>query len=489
MALLTRLIEERSDLGPADIEWLARVTQEWSLLADLSLSDLILWVPTWNDAGLVAVAQVRPTTAPTAVPHDILGTFSPRGRQPQIDQAAAFARPVTLRDIQYPWVPSGVEAFPIKRLDRVIGVIARHASAAPRVAGQLEEIYLSSADALLAMLVEGTYPVAGAESDALGPPRVGDGVVRLDGQGKVEYASPNSVSALRRLGLVTDVVGSSFAELAARLSHRPGPVDETLSAVAGGRLAGSADIENGSAVVQVRGIPLVRKGAPAGAILFLQDATDLRRRERALMSKDATIREIHHRVKNNLQTVAAMLRLQARRAGTADAREALEEAELRVAAIAVVHEFLTADSGEHVDFDEIVDRIIGLVRDLAPAYASADHTPTLRREGSLGSLPADLATPLAMAVSELLHNAVEHARASRIVVSLDRARDGDAHRLELAVCDDGRGLPEGFDDHDAGLGLSIVSSLVTGDLLGTCTITGSAEGTQARISVPVERSG
>ena len=102
MALLTRVVEERTDLTPGDVDVLARVTQEWSLLSDLSLSDLVLWVPTWNDAGLIAVAQVRPTTAPTSVPDDVLGTFAPRGRQPAIDQAAAFGRPVTLRDIQFP---------------------------------------------------------------------------------------------------------------------------------------------------------------------------------------------------------------------------------------------------------------------------------------------------------------------------------------------------------------------------------------------------
>ena len=87
----------------------------------------------------------------------------------------------------------------------------------------------------------------------------------------------------------------------------------------------------------------------------------------------------------------------------------------RVAAIAVVHESLSADAGECVDFDEVVDRIVALVRDLAPAYAGGGPTPGISREGSWGSLPADLATPLAMTVSELLHNAVEHAAAATVV--------------------------------------------------------------------------
>jgi two-component sensor histidine kinase len=479
VAVLSRIVEERADLSAADVEVLSRLVGDWLLLSDLALSDLVLWVPTWNDGGLVAAAHVRPTTAPTSVPEDVPGAFAPRGRYPTLDQAAAFGRPVMRREATRPSAPVAVEAYPVKNGDRVIGVVARHASIAPRVAGQLEEIYLSTADDLFAMLGEGTYPVPGTSADT-GSPRVGDGVIRLDGAGRVSYASPNAISAMRHLGLATDVVGSSFAELATRLSHRPGPVDGALSAVTTGRVAGSADLENASATVHLRGIPLARRGVHAGTIVFLQDVTDLRRRERALLSKDATIREIHHRVKNNLQTVAAMLRLQARRAGSPEAKEALAEAELRVGAIAVVHESLTADAGERVDFDDIADRIIGLVRDLAPGYAAGQVVPAIERTGSLGSLSADLATPLAMVLSELLHNAVEHASASLITVHLTRS----GREVELRVQDDGGGLPAGFDAENTGLGLSIVQSLVTGDLRGTCSFSDEEPGATVLVQVP-----
>jgi two-component system, sensor histidine kinase PdtaS len=228
---------------------------------------------------------------------------------------------------------------------------------------------------------------------------------------------------------------------------------------------------------------LVLDGARVGAILFVHDATDVRRRERALISKDATIREIHHRVKNNLQTVAAMLRLQARRAESAEAKEVLLEAELRVAAIAVVHEALSSQPGEQVAFDEIVDRVLGLVRDAAPMYSEDRVPPVLVREGSWGDLAAGYATPLAMAVSELVHNAAEHAHAARVVVRLDAAT-GQTDRLVVSVSDDGRGLPAGFDPADAGLGLGIVQSLVTADLNGTCEFQSSSAGTTVVLTVP-----
>ncbi len=486
MVTLAALVEERTDLDARDAEALSQIVADWSIVADLAQSDLVLWLPTWNDAGLVAAAQVRPTTAPTAVPDDVVGSFVPKGRYSHLDQAMAYGRPVTVRDITLPWLPVGDEAYPLRRGGRVIGVVARRSSRHSRVAGQLEEIYLASADDLLRMLVDGRFPVPEIGDEVAGTPRVGDGIVRLDVDGTVRYASPNAVSAVRRLGLATDLVGASAAEVVVRLSRRHGPVDESLSAVAGGRVAGRVDVDTPTAQVLVRGVPLWHDDERIGALLFVQDVTDLRRRERALMGKDATIREIHHRVKNNLQTVAAMLRLQARRAPTEQAREALAEAELRVAAIAVVHDSLSGQDGEEVDFDEVADRVVALVRDLAPAFAHGVPLPRIVRHGSWGSQPADVATPLAMVASELLHNAVEHAAAA----SIDLCLEEDDAGLVLRVLDDGRGLPDGFDPADAGLGLSIVQSLVTGDLRGTFAITAEPHhGTTVTIGVPQPGAG
>lgn len=482
MSTLDRLLSERTDLTPADGELVVRLVEEWSVLADLALSDLLLWVPTWNEGGLVAVAQVRPSTAPTTVPDDVIGRFMPRGRNQAIDHALAFGRAFAEREGGPSWAPASVEAYPVSRDGTVVAVVARHASAAPRVAGRLEEIYLSSADDLFAMIVEGTFPSQEESLATSQAPRVGDGLVRLTGAGIVEYASPNAVNAMRRLGLARDVVGSPLAEVVTRLAHRPGPVDSTLSAVASGRTPGGTTLENASATVLLHGIPLRRAGERIGALVFCRDVTDLRRRDQALLSKDATIREIHHRVKNNLQTVAAMLRMQGRRAATEETRVALAEAELRVAAIAVVHESLSVGTAEQVDFDAVVDRIVGLVGDLAPAYSLDGTVPEIAREGSWGLLPAEVAVPMAMAVSELLNNAVEHATASQVRVRLSQEAGGG---LVLEVSDDGMGLPDGFSVSDAGLGLSIVDAIVRTDLEGSLALA-SDGGAVVTIRVPAE---
>ena len=478
MAILARLVEEHTDLTPSDLDHLSGLVGDWSLLADLALSDLVLWLPTWNEGGLVAAAHVRPTTAPTVVPADIVGTFIPKGRIPAVDQALIFGTAVTARDLSRPMLPHGAEAFPVRADGSVIAVIERRASAAPRVAGQLEGVYLNIADHLFAMVADSTFPPDERVTSASGNPRVGDGVVLLDAPGHVQYASPNAISALRRLGLATDVVGTELSPLAVRLAQRHGPVDEGVGVVASGRVAGRVYIESSSAAVLVRGIPLVSDGEVRGAVILLRDATDIRRRERALISKDATIKEIHHRVKNNLQMVAALLRLQARRATNDETRSALAEAQLRISAIAVVHAALATEPGEMVSVDSMVDVLINLVRDVGEGETS----PRIERHGDAGTLSAEIATPLAMVVSELLHNAIEHAEAKNIDVRMQRSATEIAIRIE----DDGVGFASAWQEV-AGLGLQIVTSLVESDLHAKFAILGreSATGTIAEVIVPV----
>jgi two-component system, sensor histidine kinase PdtaS len=234
-------------------------------------------------------------------------------------------------------------------------------------------------------------------------------------------------------------------------------------------------------------------GVPIGALVLVRDITEVRLRDRALITKDATIREIHHRVKNNLQTVAALLRLQARRVGIPAARAALEESVRRVASIALVHETLSMSNDEAVEFDGIVDRVAAAAIEVAATEAPV----RIRREGSFGVLPAEIATSLVMVLNELLLNAVEHAfppatggeaprGGAEVVVSAHRFRK----QLHVTVADNGRGLPADFDADGGGrLGLQIVNALATGELRGTIELRNRAEGgTEAVLVVPLART-
>jgi two-component system, sensor histidine kinase PdtaS len=488
MPTLTELSKAHTDLDEADVAWLGLLLADWPIIADLSFADLVLWLPDRAGLGFWAAGQMRPTTGPTAIVEDVLGTFVPVGRRPLIDQAWRTGRVVRAGDPElHDAVPVRLEAIPVRRGDRVLGVITRSTNLlGVRTPSQLELAYLATAADLTRMVGDGLFPFEGPRSDHTDTPRVGDGFLRLDGAGVVRFASPNAVSVFRRLGLTHDLLGRGLAETARELVSAPNrPDEESLGAVLGGRRARDTELSSGDTVLVVRSLPLLApgEGGPqhTGACVLVRDVSDLRRRDRELVHKDATIREIHHRVKNNLQTVAALLRLQARRVTAGESRDALEEAERRVAAIALVHEMLSHSLDEQVDFDQIADRLRAAVCELGTPGAGATRVIS-SREGNFGTVSGELATTLAMVLNELLQNAVEHAfgeAGGRLRLLVSRGQE----ELAVAVVDDGRGLPEGFDPGSGtSLGLSIVRALVEGELHGILQVEGGEHGTAVRFT-------
>ncbi len=486
MPSLTDVVRAHSDLDEEDVAWLQLLVADWQIVADLSFADLVLWVPDVEGIGYWAAAQMRPTTGPTAYVDDLVGGFIPRGRRPLLDAAHDGQR--VAREGDPEWrddVPVRVEAIPVRRGDRVVAVIARNTNLlGVRTPSRLELSYLQTATDLTQMIAHGFFPFAGQRSDHADTPRVGDGFVRIDAAGRVAYASPNALSVYRRLGLSTDLAGLNLAETTRALvpvSRRPD--EETLSTVLGGRLPRDVEIGTQHAVVILRSLPLRPTGEHIGAVVLLRDVTDLRRRDRELVTKDATIREIHHRVKNNLQTVAALLRLQARRIQVPEGRAALEEAVRRVGSIAIVHETLSQSFDETVDFDDVADRLRVMVSEVG---SSGAHISTARA-GSFGVISSDTATPLAMVLTEVLQNAVEHGFAEDELGTITITARRLVGRLHVTVEDDGRGLPPGFDpDVSTSLGLSIVRTLVESELDGQLEMgAGPAGGTRVVLDLPV----
>jgi two-component sensor histidine kinase len=485
---LSDIAHSHTNLDQPDVEWLRALVADWQIIADLSFADLILWLPDADGAGFWAGAQMRPTTGPTAYLNDLVGSFMSDSQRPLLVQAWEEGR--ITREGDPEWrdeVPVRVEAIPVRRDGKVIAVVARNTNlTGVRTSSRLELSYLQAASELFAMIASGAFPFTTQRSDLTDTPRVGDGFIRVDRHGVVSYASPNAQSVFRRLGLTGDLAEHSLAEVVRSLVPAHLRADEeTLTAVLSGRAPRDTEVGNAMATIIARSVPLRPAGDHEGAVILIRDVTDLRRRDRELVTKDATIREIHHRVKNNLQTVAALLRLQARRLDLPEGRAALEEAVRRVGAIAVVHETLSQNFDEWVDFDVVCDQLARLVTDVGTQGASVR---TLR-EGSFGMISSDAATPLAMVLTELMQNAVEHGFAddNQGAITLRVTRDGS--ELVVQVQDNGSGLPEGFDlDASSSLGLSIVKTLVS-ELGGTVAIASEPTGgTTATVRLPdVER--
>lgn len=475
MSVLKDLARRHTALSDREVEHLHDLVADWQLVADLNFADLLLFGSLRDRGAYVVLAQVRPYPAQTLYQEDMVGTIIEAADRQRV--ALAFAEDRIVREGDPEWrdgTPIREEAIPVRFGDRAIAVVSAEQNlATARTPSQLELSYLQAAADLEQMIADGLFPFPSTTEREIWP-RVGDGFLRLDASGVVTYASPNAVSAYRRLGVTANLIGEHLGKLG---------FDEegTLEALFRGR-AVEDEVEAHGAWVYRRFLPVIHRGEVAGALGIVRDITELRHRDRMLRLKDATIREIHHRVKNNLQTVAALLRLQSRRLGSAEAKSALEESVRRISSIALVHETLSQDSHERVDFDRVAHRVLEMVEE---SLVSPERPIRFAIEGSGGDLPSEMATALALIFAELVQNAVEHAfgqGGGTVTVGLQRTAPG----LRVVVDDDGVGLPEGFAlETHANLGLEIVRTLVVNELGGEIAIGGSG-GTHVELTIPLE---
>jgi two-component sensor histidine kinase len=492
VSTLSDLMAAEGRSAEVDVEWLHLLVADGQLLADLAFADIVLWVPTASDS-FIAVAHSRPSSAATLFYRDFVGQqIKPEWSQ-QVTQAFETGQIVdTAAPDWYEETPTRVRAVPVLRrlsptgaatTEHPIAVITRHSNLSEaRTPSRQELTFNQCANDLFAMIASGDFPdLAAPSGPRRGAPRASDGLIRLDVDGVVTFASPNGLSAFNRMGFAGELEGESLAEVTTTLLSGKLIVDESLPLVVTGRAPWRTDIEAKGVTVTLRTIPVRHRGERVGAIVLVRDVTEVRHQEQELITKDATIREIHHRVKNNLQTVASLLRIQARRTHSDVARDALTQAMRRVTAIAVVHDTLSEGLDQNVDFDDVFDRVLMLITEVA-----SSHTTTVRptKTGTFGELPSEYATPLALALTELVTNAVEHGLAGRADGEVEISAKRKDGQLRVRVRDNGVGLAEG--KVGSGLGTQIVRTLIQGELGGTIdwhTLEG--EGTEVTIDIPL----
>jgi two-component sensor histidine kinase len=476
VATLSDLARQHTELDRGDIAHLLRLVSEWGMLADFCFADLLLYAPA-ADGRWVVLGQVRPVTGQTLYLADWVGSWASETELVLLERSATTGE-MAEGEIAVEGVPGGARllAIPVRRQGRVIAVLTKEWSTRTgRQPGELERTYLTIFQRFAAMIAEGSFPFEARRDAATVAPRVGDGVMVVDADARVQYASPNAVSALHRVGINTNAVGQRLAELGfndasvRQAFERHEPVIEEFD-------------QTSAITLLTRCIPITDRGVITGGVLLLRDVSELRQRDRLLLSKDATIREIHHRVKNNLQTISSLLRLQARRTRSEDAKDVLAEAVRRIRTIAIVHETLSKEASDDVAFVEIVRPLLRLAED---SLQSPERPVRFRVEGDGGKLAAGVATPLAVVLTELLQNAVAHAfvnrnRPGNVVVLLEH----DDRDLTVTVVDDGIGVADDFAvERASSLGLTIVRTLVTTELAGEIAIRAGTPADHQRASL------
>ena len=480
MATLGEIASLRTSLADEAVAHLHRLVAAWSLLADLSFSDMFLVAPDGLH-DFVVLAQVRPNNRATMIVDDLVGTTQTSSRWPLIEMAFATREVVKgethldgVEEEVPNWViPVGFDGEMIAAIVRVQGPLRGPASA-------YETVYLDIFDRFCQMVGDATFPYR--ESDVAGPgfPRVGDGIILIDERGLVEFSTPNATNALHRLGLYKTTEGRSLKEMGLHVRELDRAKEYAMPR--------REDVSRGDVAIDFLCTPLLAHGAVTGVMIIVRDVSELKRLDRQITSKDAAIREVHHRVKNNLQTVSSLLQLQARRSEEAVVRTALLEAERRIRSIAVVHEVLSREPGDVVEFGEIIPPLVTMVEE----SEFGPHQLEIYVDGDLGSLPTDIATPLAIVLAEILMNAAEHAfvdftSSDLGVITLTLRSMKNQYVAEIR--DNGRGLDDNFSlEVPHSLGLSIVRDLVRNQLRGTIVMQSisdeQGDGTSVVIRVP-----
>ena len=361
-------------------------------------------------------------------------------------------------------------AYPIKEGNEVIGVITLETSKEYASGSN----YYQTLDTVELLM---QYSKRNIDMEMFSPIFAGTGVVIADNKNRITYVNLSAKRIYRALG-INHLLGARLPdrEISAML-HR-----ETFDS----SRPFEKEIQIGDMILLQRDIKLEEAGILQRRILLLSDVTEVRKKEREIKIKTAVIQEIHHRVKNNLQTIASLLRLQGRRSKSPEVKAALQESTNRILSMAVAHEFLSQHDTEEINVNEVTK---GIIERVAPNMVDKDFVLTSKIEGPEVVLPSQNASNLAVIINELILNAIEHGFEGRShgMIGLRTAIEEDGYLIELY--DDGVGLPDDFDiSKSKSLGLQIINTLVQDDIGGSFEMKNN-QGTHCILHIPVSNVG
>jgi two-component sensor histidine kinase len=467
---------------------LEQIAQGMPITADLSRSDLLLVRP-MNPEQVVVVAQAQPHSISPLHAEDMVHCILTSKDAPVILEAWRRRRHVrvhreledgapVMQDVR-PIYDKGGQAVGLLSIETSLIQLERHR--------QRHRSFRRAIEWLKMMCARGELEA----SAGLSPFREADGIMLVDTQRRITYVSGIANNFYRRLGLMEDLRGR-------KLSYLNTGDDEMVLLAMESRMPLQQEAEKGAQIFIRKALPVwppptlpghlegwlfgrPRPDDIGGVLIMVHDATEERRKQDELQVKVTMIQEVHHRVKNNLQTIAAVLRMQARREKDSGTQQALKEAINRILSVAVIHEFLSLDENQTINVRDVCQRIMGQSREVLLPGQRIDFTV----EGPAIYLPSQQATACALVINELIQNALEHGfeNRKRGEVRLTLTDGGD--RVGIEIWDDGQSLPGDFNlEMPGSLGLQIVRSLVQSDLHGRLKLENREQGVTASVTFP-----
>ncbi len=449
MGIVSELCAREGVLDAAQTERMESLCGIIELISDIAYSQVTVFIQSKQPQSLVVIAQASPTTTYIQYKPNLRGTVVHATEEPLIWRTMQQGQAISGNREWALGMFSVMQTYPIWDINnKIVGAVSFE-SGGEGTTAEGHEIFLSTAN----YLIENFPIISPGRLYRRASPR--DGLMVIDDSGKILCANAEANSMYNMLG-VGRIVGRRISDrqISLRIVQKVWYANQPLE----------IETELSNLVFLQRAIPIVKENRTFRTILIITDITEVKKKEKELLIKSAVIQEIHHRVKNNLQTIASLLRLQARRTTSEEVKAALQESVNRILSISVVHEFLSQHDEELIDVAGVAKNILDLV---VQNMLEPNFDLTIEFEGNDMILPSEKATSLALVVNELIQNSIEHAFVGQVQGTIGIRLWSDKSYYCIEIYDDGNGLPDDFMLKDSkSLGLQIVRTLIETDLGG-----------------------
>lgn len=466
MSVVSEVCRKITALTPSQIDLLDTTVGLFELSADIAHAQITLYAKARNENYLAIIAQNKPNTSFIQCKPKLLGTTVQMSEEPMVYRTLSSGEAICGQREWALGMWMEMRTFPIYDDNGCIIAAASFETSLEEAKAEGHNILIETAHILLSD-IDKSY-----DRHIYRSLSASDGILIIDEQGLIVFANAAGSSVYKILG-VGSIIGKHIYDRQVNMRLVQKAINEQQPC--------EIEVEAGNITLVQRAIPIIRSGRIVRTVMIIADVTELKKKEKELLIKSAVIQEIHHRVKNNLQTIASLLRLQSRRTKSQQVKAALRESVNRILSISVVHEFLSQQDAEFIDVAEVAKNILDMVIQnmLEPGF----NLQTVFN-GETVILPSEQASSLALVINELIQNSIEHGFVGQPegVIGVDIATLDDTYKIE--IYDNGIGMPPDFNPQASGsLGLQIVRTLIESDLGGSFRLYADG-GTHACIIIP-----
>ncbi|WP_338081065.1 sensor histidine kinase [Clostridium tetanomorphum] len=465
MTMIRKLCREYTNLSNKDIEKLENIEDILQGIADLAKADVFIDCPTRDTNEAIVVAEAKPTTVPSMYTKTVVGQLALRDNEPAALRTLELGRTtINLKAVTQENANVTQKVAPIKNNEgRTIGVLILEQDITEHINNNRHMKMLKETTE---QLTETIVSLSNTNNEENITYHLNDAIIIFNSNGIAVFSNPVANLLYKKLGYKDKIVGMNFENLVLDGRNFNNMVEDGDSII--------SEVTVGKLCLQIKYILTKPKNDRLKMLMIVRDITEVKEKEKELILKSVAIKEIHHRVKNNLQTIASLLRLQSRRIDNELTKDAFNESISRILSIAATHEILAQNGVDDVDIKEVILRI---KENILRFFSISSRNIEVNVEGDSLNINSDKATSIALIVNEILQNSLEHAFVDKNEGKINIQVEQGTNYCKLSIEDNGRGFDPKCTNPE-NLGLNIVRSIVKDKLNGSLNIYSGNKGTK-----------